>query len=43
MERAGVLNWVEDGFPYEGIRLETVFGHTAAQILPVIVDQQGQE
>lgn len=43
LERAGVLNWVEDGFPYEGIRLETVFGHTAAQILPVIVDQQGQE
>ena len=43
LEAAGVLHWVEDGFPYEGIQLETVFGHTESQILPIIQDFQGQE
>jgi len=43
LEAAGVLNWVEDGFPYGGIRLETVFGHTESQILPIIQDLHGQE
>ena len=43
IEAAGVLNWVENGFPFEGIQLQTVYGHTESQILPIVTDQQGQE
>lgn len=43
IESAGVLHFIEDGFPFHHLKLEVVYGHTEAQILPIITDIQGQE